>query len=101
MSKKDFIDRTLLKLRRQYSANETISALNKKLKELEYENGVLQSEVSEMEYLRNELSKLESKLKNTETRLNDLLKSNEKKIVLKRENDELKEYVSHLENKLY
>ena len=46
-----YIDNTLLRLRRVYSKEETVSALNKKLSEVEFNNGVLKSEVDELKHL--------------------------------------------------
>lgn len=47
-NKMDVHDRLLLKLKRQYSKDETVALLTKKLKEAELENGILKSELSEL-----------------------------------------------------
>lgn len=48
----DFIDRTLIRLKRQYNKDEVVAALTKKLSEAETKIGKLSSEV---DYLKNEL----------------------------------------------
>lgn len=56
--KKDsYEDRVLLKLRRQYSKDEVIGALNKKIELLEVEKGKL---FSEIEYLEHKIKELQS-----------------------------------------
>lgn len=52
-----YIDNVLIKLRREYSKDELVSALSKRLSEAEIENGKLNSYISELE------SKIESKTK--------------------------------------
>lgn len=77
--KNNYIDRTLLKLRREYSNDETVAAMDKKLKDLEYENGVLKSELSELSFLIKEKKRLEGDirgLKNTIKDLSNLNKTN-------------------------
>lgn len=49
-----FIDNVLIRLKRQYSKDELVAALNKKISELEIENGKL---LSEIEYLNDEIKK--------------------------------------------
>ena len=48
-------DRVLLKLRRKYSKDETVAALNKKVELLEVEKGKLLSEIEHLEYTIKEL----------------------------------------------
>lgn len=48
-------DRVLLKLRRKYSKDETVAALNKKLEILEIEKGKLLSEIEHLEHTIKEL----------------------------------------------
>lgn len=56
--KKDsYEDKVLLKLRRQYSKDEVIGALNKKIELLEVEKGKL---FSEIEYLEHKIKELQS-----------------------------------------
>ena len=56
--KKDsYEDRVLLRLRRQYSKDEVIGALNKKIELLEVEKGKL---FSEIEYLEHKIKELQS-----------------------------------------
>lgn len=49
--KQDYIDRTLIKLRRQYSKDEVVSALNKQLTEKDILIGQLKYEIDEMKHL--------------------------------------------------
>ena len=67
--KSKYMDNVLIKLRREYSKDELVSALSKRLSESEIENGKLKSYISELE------SKIESKtkLKKEIDRLNKLL----------------------------
>ena len=64
-----YIDNVLIKLRREYSKDELVSALSKRLSEVEIENGKLNSYIIELE------SKIESrnKLKKEIKRLHKLL----------------------------
>jgi hypothetical protein len=48
----DFYDRTLLRLKRRYSKDETVAALIKKLSETEINVGILKDEI---DYLKSEL----------------------------------------------
>jgi len=50
--KENFEDRTLIRLRREYSKDETVAALSKKLTEKDMKIGALSSEV---DHLKNEL----------------------------------------------
>ena len=52
MTKEDYIDRTLIKLKRQYRKDELVAALLKQISEKDVELGKLRSEV---DYLQNEL----------------------------------------------
>jgi cell shape-determining protein MreC len=65
----NYIDNVLIKLRREYSKDELVSALSKRLSETEIENGKLKSYIDELE------SKIESrtKLKKEVERLHKLL----------------------------
>lgn len=65
----NYFDKVLIKLRREYSKDELVSALSKKLSEAEIENGKLNSYIQELE------SKIESrtKLKKEIHRLHKLL----------------------------
>ena len=49
-----YTDRALLMLRRQYSKDETVAALSKKLSEVEVDNGQLRAEVAHLEHLLEE-----------------------------------------------
>lgn len=99
MKENDFIERTLLSLRREYSKDEVVAALNKKIRDIEFENGLLKSEVSEIEYLRSENLKIKKDLKHSNTQLKQLRDSNQKKLGLTREIKELRIYIQHLESK--
>ena len=48
----DFYDRTLIRLKRQYSKDEVVAALIKKLSETEINVGILKDEI---DYLKSEL----------------------------------------------
>ena len=50
-TKNDYLDNVLIKLRRQYSADETVAALSKRLTEKDIEIGQLKAE---LDYLNNE-----------------------------------------------
>jgi hypothetical protein len=65
----NYIDNVLIKLRREYSKDELVNALSKRLSEAEIENGKLKSYIDELE------SKIESrtKLKKEVERLHKLL----------------------------
>lgn len=52
MSKKDYIERTLIKLKREYGKDELVSTLLKQISEKDIELGKLRSEI---DYLQNEL----------------------------------------------
>lgn len=56
----DYEDKILLKIKRDYSDKEKFNLLIKKLKEVEFENGVLKSEIGE---LKDNISKNEKNLK--------------------------------------
>ena len=59
-SKHKYIDNTLLSLKRQYSKDETIKAVFKKVEYLEMEIGILKSERDEAIYQKEEVLKLSS-----------------------------------------
>ena len=56
----NYEDKVLIKLRRTYSKDETVKALNKKIEILEMEKG---QDLSEIDYLKHELKTLEQKLR--------------------------------------
>lgn len=92
---------TLLKLRRQYSKEEAVAALDKRLKEVEYENGLLKSEVSELEYYKKLNKKLTGDLKTSNNNMEQLRSGLERNGVLKNKVKELKIYIEHLETRLF
>lgn len=54
----DYFDNVLIKLRRQYSKDEAVAALSKKISELEIENGALKSEIEHLEFELKKYKKL-------------------------------------------
>jgi len=56
MDKKDFIERSLVKLKRKYGKDELVMSLIKRIKQIELENGILKSEVDELNYKLEEIS---------------------------------------------
>jgi F0F1-type ATP synthase membrane subunit b/b' len=100
MSAKDYTERTLLKLRRKYSKDETIAALNKKISEIEFENGVLKSEIDELQYkLKHQAIEIKQTLSNEiSKKIHESFKKtlNEKNSAIK----SLRKSVSELSNKL-
>ena len=99
----DYTDRVLIKLRRKYSKDETVSALSKKVTDLEIENGKLSAEIEHLEYQ----SKIDfdnkeiMKLAKIEVRKEELylLQLNENKKIRK-ENIALKKYRGELKNEV-
>lgn len=55
-----FDDNVLMNLRRQYSKDETVAAMEKKMKQLEFKSG---QDDSEIKHLTDEVNKLASQLK--------------------------------------
>ena len=53
-SEGDFIDRTLIRLRREYGKDEVVSALSKQLSEKDIEIGQLKSEIEHLNHLLNQ-----------------------------------------------
>jgi chromosome segregation ATPase len=64
-------DDTLIRLRRQYSKNETVAALSKKLSEADYKNGELQSEIDELKHNLKKVNKQNFDLKKEIEIVND------------------------------
>mgnify|MGYP000105285445 CR=1 FL=1 len=99
----DYTDKVLIKLKRKYSKDETVSALTKKLKEVEIENGKLSAEIQHLEYeLKKDFDNKEvMKLAKIEARKEKLypLKLNENK-KLRKENIDLRRYRSELINEV-
>ena len=48
----NYEDKLLLKIKRKYSKDEEISLLIQKIKELEFNNGELKSEIEELKYVK-------------------------------------------------
>lgn len=51
-----YYEDVLIKLRRQYSKDETVAALNKKISEMEFEKGQM---IAEIDYLQSEIIQLQ------------------------------------------
>jgi len=82
----DYTDNVLIKLKRQYSKDETVAALSKKLEISEIQNGKLSSEIQHLEFkLKENIDKhQENKLARIEARKNKLFQntlSQNKKLV--------------------
>lgn len=58
--KKNYLDNVLIKLKRAYSKDETVAALDRKLREARLEIGVLDSEKAELEYKLSKYKQLEN-----------------------------------------
>lgn len=73
-------DEILIKLKRLYGKDETVAALSKKIKELEFENGKLKSEIQHLEHKVILYEKDENKQARVEARktekYQDILKQN-------------------------
>jgi chromosome segregation ATPase len=68
----DYEERTLLKLKRQYSKDETVAALAAKLSKTEIENGKLKSEIDYLKHELQEFQKSVNKLARIEIRKEEL-----------------------------
>lgn len=102
MSKKDFIDNTLIRLKREYTKDEVVSALYKKLSERDIEIGGLKSHIDELEYSLN-LKESKQNVYNKSRIQNEasvLLRSNEIYNELKKDFDRIKEANNQLLLKL-
>lgn len=99
----DYIDKVLIKLQRRYSKDETVAALTKKLKEVEFENGKLIAEIDRLSYKLKENNNNNEiiKVAKIEARKEELyllkLKENKR---LRKENINLKMYRGELLNEL-
>lgn len=73
----DYIDKTLIRLKRQYSKDEVVASLTKKLTEAEIENGKLSAEIQNLEFKLSENinKKEEDKLARIEARKNKLFQN--------------------------
>jgi|AntRauTorckE6833_2_1112554.scaffolds.fasta_scaffold00056_32 hypothetical protein len=94
----DYNDRVLISLRRQYSENETVAALSKKITDLEVENGKLISEIQHLEYQNKgvcENTKL-SKRDKLEKKKEEAIPSLKNTQKLRKENKSLKQQRSDL-----
>jgi len=85
MAKKEtFEDRTLIRLRREYSKNEVVAALSKKLTEKDMEIGALTSEIDhlknelESQINQKEINKLARKEMRKDNMYNEVLLNNKK-----------------------
>lgn len=106
----EYIDRVVLKLRREYGKDELVAFLNKQMKEKDFELGVLKSEVDHLESVINgDSDKLEAIRKAKDEAMKDELYSFQKEEnkrlkkevkSLKKLRDELFSKNVHLKNKL-
>jgi chromosome segregation ATPase len=96
-------DNTLIRLRRQYSKDETVAALNKKLSEADYKNGELQSELDEVKHLleeSNDFLKLSNKEnKKLKKKIDEVSESFEKTSLCKLQKGKIKNYEENFERK--
>jgi cell shape-determining protein MreC len=69
--KSKYIDNVLIKLRREYSKDEIVSALSKRLSETEIENGKLKSYIQELEIKRESKAKLKKEIDRLHKLLNE------------------------------
>ncbi len=60
MDKSNYIDKTIIRLQRQYSKDELVQAMTKKLSDLGLKVGVLESELVEYKYYKENYKKIES-----------------------------------------
>lgn len=60
MKESSFIDNTIIRLQRQYSKDELVQAMKKKLSDLGVKVGVLESELEEYRYYKENYKKTES-----------------------------------------
>ena len=96
--KSNYIDRTLIRLKRVYSKDEVVSALSKKLKEVQFELGVVTSERDE--YL-DELNSLRVIKNNYENVLRGNKNMKTKNLNLRLENEHLIKENTDLRNKIF
>ena len=113
----DYIDRTLVKLKRQYTENETIQALGKRLSDKSYEIGQLKAEIDELKYklkakdkkiqgaykqanhnCNQRVSSLQSKLAHEQNKNNKYLKDN---AILTKQNNENKKLIEQQQTEIY
>ena len=96
--KSNYIDRTLIRLKRVYSKDEVVSALSKKLKEVQFELGVVTSERDE--YL-DELNSLRVIKNNYENVLRGNKNMKTKNLNLRLENEHLIKENTDVRNKIF
>jgi chromosome segregation ATPase len=96
-------DETLIRLRRQYSKDETVAAISKKLSEAGVKNGVLRSEIDEFKYLLQEsdnllklINKENKKLKN---KIDEAGENFEETLLCKLQKGKIKNYEENFERK--
>jgi hypothetical protein len=103
MPKNDYCDRTLIRLKRQYSKDEVVAALSKKLSERDFEIGQLKSEIYHLKSVLNadNEQKLINRKGKIEARKDELfnLKSEENK-KLKKQIKQLRQQKDELFSKL-
>lgn len=89
----DFLDNVLIKLKRQYSKDEVVAALTKKLSEAEIKNGVL---LDEIQSLKHNIARLQSE----DSQLKRKKKSQEKEVRRERQYQELMDKIYYLNKEL-
>ncbi len=80
MSETGYIDRALIRLRRQYGKDEVVAALGKQVSDRDIENGKLNSELGELKYKFNESQKQTNRDAKVEFRKSELCGIKNKKI---------------------
>lgn len=85
-----FIDNTLLRLRRQYSKDELVAALNKKLKDVEMELGMVKSERDEYQYKLQKINLWDKETKSRAAQLQHFQKLSSEIQALRKKNKKLK-----------
>lgn len=99
-----FETEVLLHLKREYSKDETVALLNKKIKELEYENGVLKSEKAELIFIKDNIKlsqeeKYKIRLDKTIKRFEDIIRELQKPLNTEYTNSpKCKQNLAHIEN---
>ncbi len=99
-----FETEVLLHLKREYSKDETVALLNKKIKELEYENGILKSEKAELIFIKDNIKlsqeeKYKIRLDKTIKRFENMIRELQKPLNEEYTNSpKCKQNLSHIEN---
>jgi len=96
-------DDTLIRLRRQYSKDETVAAISKKLSEADYKNGELQSEIDELKYKLKESDNLlkigNKENKNLKNKIDEAGENFEETLLCRLQKGKIKNYEENFERK--